>query len=564
MKHVKGYQTFEATKSKLLGTTLRNVVSKSREKILDFVKAICHQSGGKPVSELDDKYFRYERKSDRSVRLGASEPKTCPKCAGEGYTQTASVTGKKTTVSKKRCGDCDATGLVYEKGNTFYKFWLTEDGRLMDTTVSNGLYYGDMAAASFWETKKVELVNAADLQSREDEKKFLDFHGIVPGETRLALGYGRSWNKKNAIGVFWQDNNGNFHFINDKIGSTKTRGEGISIPGTKWKELGTHHISLDKLCYEESSEKIELNKILGAEPKEDPYAFNSETRVRYGIGGRSVDNNHSAFEGDSEAAKQTDYIISFDYGKYLADTEGQEPIEDKQAARKKAREGATALQNDSEIRKTNLERYRKTVADLNLKEGLGRLINKTPHLMGGANFLLFSMKDSFRYSFETLISSVYKYLEHSEGEDADYYEQEVVKRVKSMIQSNQEKNNEFKETMATIKSRLEQDDPRMAADFSAVTSEFERISRDFRNRYFSKKFETIEQLETISYTIKALDRLDDNQRVVPRYIYKMSDYFTGSMTNNVIDEIVSEWEKNGDFSESLIKMKKLEDTLNFM
>jgi hypothetical protein len=64
-----------------------------------------------------------------------------------------------------------------------------------------------------------------------------------------------------------------------------------------------------------------------------------------------------------------------------------------------------------------------------------------------------------------------------------------------------------------------------------------------------------------------LDHLEDNRRIVPTYIWKISDYFNlkSSMSyHNVTVAIMEEWEKNGDLSESMEKMKRLESSLKFM
>jgi uncharacterized protein YPO0396 len=126
---------------------------------------------------------------------------------------------------------------------------------------------------------------------------------------------------------------------------------------------------------------------------------------------------------------------------------------------------------------------------------------------------------------------------------------------------------EYIEYITEIKKQMENSDPRMAAEFMKLHKEFERISRDYKNSYFSKKFETIEQLSTISATIKMLDHLEENKRIVPTYIWKISDYFNlsrSSSYNNVTVTIMEEWEKNGDLSESMEKMKRLESSLKFM
>jgi hypothetical protein len=63
-----------------------------------------------------------------------------------------------------------------------------------------------------------------------------------------------------------------------------------------------------------------------------------------------------------------------------------------------------------------------------------------------------------------------------------------------------------------------------------------------------------------------LDHLEENKRIVPTYIWKISDYFNlrSSSYNNVTVAIMEEWEKNGDLSESMEKMKRLESALKFM
>jgi hypothetical protein len=573
MKHVKAFNIFEATKSKILGKTLRNVTSSARRDILSMIKSICVEAtntsatvmGKMPLSEVSDKYFKYERKSQRTIGLGGNEHTLCPTCNGDGYIQTASTTKKAVSFSSKICTDCSGVGVEYTRDKNLYKFWLSEDGELNKITFTDGEYYGGKSSPSFWKTDRISLpANGDAFDFTPGQEKFIDENEIVPGKTRIILKYGRTWNPDVEIGVFWKDNNGEYHFVNNGIGSTKTRGQGVSIAGTKWKDLGTHHISLTKINNDESSYKIELYKIVSNEPIDEPFGYNQRVSVGY----RGVSKSSTGLE-DNEL-NGSDYVILFDADKYFADVEAGEfkSTDDTKKEREEARTGAAALKNNDSVRKANLERYRQKIADLNLREGLGKLINKTPHLIGGTNFLLFSLKDTFRWDFERLINEVYDYLDSVEsGKDVDYHERQVVDKVKSMISNNQRKNAEYIEYITEIKKQMENSDPRMAAEFMKLHKEFERISRDYKNSYFSKKFETIEQLSTISATIKMLDHLEDNRRIVPTYIWKISDYFNlsrSSSYNNVTVAIMEEWEKNGDLSESMEKMKRLESSLKFM
>lgn len=574
MKHVKAFNIFEATKSKILGKTLRNVTSHARREILDTIKAICVEAtnlsstvmGKMPVSEVSDKYFKYERKSQRTIRLGGNEHTLCPVCNGDGYIQTASTTKKAVSFTSKICTNCEGEGVEYASDKKLYKFWLSENGEIKRITFTDGKYYGEKSSPNFWKTERIKLPSNDDaFDFAAGQEKFIEENEIVPGKTRLILKHGRSWHPDVKIGVFWKDNNGEYHFINTGIGSTKTRGQGVSIAGTKWKELGTHHISLNRINNEESSYKIELYKITSNEPIEEPYGYNQ--RVSTGYRGGISKQTHGI---DEVEIKDSDYVILFDADKYFADVEAGEfkSTDDTKKEREEAKTGAVALNDNDSVRKANLERYRQKIADLNLREGLGKLINKTPHLIGGTNFLLFSLKDTFRWEFERLINEVYDYLESVEtGKDTDYRERQVVDKVKSMISNNQRKNAEYIEYITEIKKQLEDKDQRLAVEFIKLHKEFERISRDYKNSYFSKKFETIEQLSTISATIKMLDHLEDNKRIVPNYICKISDYFNlrSSMSyHNVTVAIMEEWEKNGDLSESMEKMKRLESALKFI
>lgn len=566
MKHVKAFNIFEATKSKILGKTLRNVSSSARRDILDMIKVICGYEVDKmPMSEISDKYFKYERKSQRTIRLGGNEHTLCSTCNGDGYIQTASTTKKAVSFTSKICTKCEGDGVEYAGDKKLYKFWLSEDGELKRTTFTDGKYYGEISNPKFWKTERINFPENGDaFDFVTGQEKFIEENEIVPGKTRLILKHGRSWHPDVKIGVFWKDNNGEYHFINSGIGSTKTRGEGVSIAGTKWKELGTHHISLNKINNDESYYKIELYKITSNEPIEEPFGYNQKVSSGY----RGISKYQTGI--DEDEIKGSDYVILFDADKYFADVEAGEfkSTEDTKKEREEARTGAVALQDNESVRKANLERYRQKIADLNLREGLGKLINKTPHLLGGTNFLLFSLKDTFRWDFERLINELYDYLESVEtGKDTDYHERQVVDKVKSMISNNQRKNGEYIEYITEIKKQLEDKDQRLAVEFIKLHKEFERISRDYKNSYFSKKFETIEQLSTISATIKMLDHLEDNRRIVPTYIWKISDYFNlkSSMSyHNVTVAIMEEWEKNGDLSESMEKMKRLESALKFM
>jgi hypothetical protein len=238
MKHVKAFNIFEATKSKILGKTLRNVTSSARRDILDIIKSICTEAsnlsstvmGKMPVSEVSDKYFKYERKSQRTIRLGGNEHTLCPTCNGDGYIQTASTTKKAVSFTSKICTNCEGEGVEYASDKKLYKFWLSEDGEIKRTTFTDGKYYGEISNPNFWKTERVKLpANGDAFDFATGQEKFIEENEIVLGKTRLILKHGRSWHPDVKIGVFWKDNNGEYHFVNNGIGSTKTRGQGVSI-----------------------------------------------------------------------------------------------------------------------------------------------------------------------------------------------------------------------------------------------------------------------------------------------------------------------------------------------
>lgn len=559
MRHISTYSLFEATKSKILGKTLRRVEdSRTRTEILDIIKGICQEKGDMPPSELSDKYFRYDRKSAKNVSLGANEHVACPKCGGDGYVLFSTGT-KKTSVSRKLCGECKGEGFSYPADKELYKFWLTEDGKLKAATMVDGRYYGSLNKIESWETEKLTLPedNSESIIDMKVQEEFMSKNGIVPGKTRLILEQGRgSWNNESRIGVFWQDNAGDYHFINQGIGSTKTRGSGVSIAGTKWKDLGSHHISLERMSSD--TRGYRLYKITSDAPKEDPYQYNMKVRAGY----RGVVNK--TFVGiEDDDIKGADYVVMFDADKYSKDAEAGEftPTGDTKAARAEARKGAAALLDPSDVKKANLERYRQDLTNINLKAGLGTLVRKTPNILGGSNFLLFSMKDTFRWSFTRLLDDLYDYLETAaEGKDAEYKESQVVGRMKGMVQDNINQNANYKNFLMVLREKLGEHDERLLAEFNRVHAEFDRISLEYKRKFFSKQYQTVEQLYSIAYKLRQLDELEGDRRLTPDYVrlISISSYVS---SNAPFNALIEEFDENGDLSRTMDRMAKFEDII---
>ena len=74
-----------------------------------------------PISELSDKYFKYERKSRRILSLGANEHKMCDVCNGDGYISTSSLVKKSVVTQYKQCYTCKGEGVEYNRDKNLYK-----------------------------------------------------------------------------------------------------------------------------------------------------------------------------------------------------------------------------------------------------------------------------------------------------------------------------------------------------------------------------------------------------------------------------------------------------------
>lgn len=538
-------KAFEAFEGELLGKVARlagKANKRSKRDIIETITDACKKLGVQ-ASKVSDKYFTYMRKGEKALKLGALPRKECANCGGDGKV----ATGKGKAAMEVICRACDGKGFTWQRKDApMVKFWMSEEGKLITTTKSYGDYNDSVIDPSSYGTEEISAYKLLEGEGTHDTTVALDNLGIVPSLTRviLKLKADRYSNKGTwAIGVIWKDNDGDYFFINDQVGEETTKG----ITGRKWKELGSKWVEFwtigDKMV-DAQAFVVRTNEF-----REDPYRYNGFDRSYYS----------SVVEKDD--LKEADFMLAFDLGMMIQDTDKLGNRKEVSKAREEARKGAAALMDPDDIKRTNLERYKEKISDVDLSRGIEGLIKKTSKLVGGKMFVVFAIEDNrgLETGFRYLIDDLIEYMQEGTEDSANKVKYRIASQFQKSIEAGKKWQSNKIEMMEAMRSEFTT--PVATEAFKALIGRLEEASAEISTALFSKEYETIEDLSTITLVMGSIDTALSNYKYghikLPKSILEV---MRGNIDKAVLDAI-EEWDKNDSFDES---MKKIETVMRLI
>lgn len=538
-------KAFEAFEGELLGKVARlagKANKRSKRDIIETITDACKKLGVQ-ASKVSDKYFTYMRKGEKALKLGALPRKECKRCGGDGKV----ATGKGKATMEIKCQSCDGMGFTWQRTDApMIKFWMSEEGKLVTTTKSYGDYNNSVIDPSSYGTEEISAYKLLEGEGTHDTTVALDNLGIVPSLTRviLKLKADRYSNKGVwAIGVIWKDNDGDYFFINDQVGEETTKG----ITGRKWKELGSKWVEFwtigDKMV-DAQAFIVRTNDF-----REDPYRYNGFDRSYYS----------SVVEKDD--LKEADFMLAFDLGMMIQDADKLGNRKEVSKAREEARKGAAALIDPEQIKVANLQRYKDKISDVDLSRGIEGLIKKTSKLVGGKMFVVFAIEDNrgLETGFRYLIDDLIEYMQEGTEDNANKVKYRIASQFQKSIEAGKKWQSNKIEMMEALRSEFTT--PAATEAFKALIGRLEEASAEISTTLFSKEYETIEDLSTITLVMESIDTALSNYKYghikLPKSILEV---MRGNIDKAVLDAI-EEWDKNDSFDES---MKKIETVMRLI
>ena len=524
MRQLKYIKLFEAFDSVQIAKTLKFVKKEDKSMFMDALKAITANIDA-PLSALNDKNFQYLPYKKAIAIKTASDKVKCSACEGEGKINKAWGS----TTRRTKCTTCDGGGAVDPKPKLkYFKFWFNSDGSFIGTTAIDGLYHISKKDVKNFEKKDI-TEDIRTLSVQELKRKYK----LVNGETTMYVENvaGRRFGgRKSCLGKAFIDRDGDFYVINSSVDTH-------SMPtGRKYRDYGNYAVDVmssaqDGKNLPDSPFRIYLTT--ETELKEDIF-WNAPVSF-YGNGWRISD------EMSKDFLKEAHFAIVFDYDSFAYNGTDWNLVSITKGDRSDARKGATALMSNDDIKSANIDRYVKTLANVDLGEGLTRLVNKIPKIFGG-DFALYYIYSEENFSrFKNMLNDVYNFMGAEDDETRSYYNNKIRDRVLDTFSDCDELNQKIAKRLQFAKEDIAERDS--LKDIIAVINKLEEVSRRINQKLLKGKIETVEDMEIMLMKADGIrTALKSDRFEIDYYIKKYIEYlrYTGWRSDSsALDSIKS-------------------------
>ena len=541
MRQLKYIKLFEAFDSIQIAKTLNFVKKSDKSKFMNALESIT-KSIDAPLSALNDKNFQY-LPYKKAIGIKASSDKVkCSACEGEGKINKAWGS----TTRRTKCTTCDGGGAVDPKPKLkYFKFWFNSDGSFIGTTAIDGLYHISKSDVKNFDKKDI-TEDMRTLTVREIKTKYK----IVNGETTMYVENVATrhsgTNRKSCLGKAFIDRDGDFYVVNSSVDTH-------SMPtGRKYRDYGNYAVDVMRSAQDGRNDADSSFRIyLTSETEEKEDMFWNVPVSFYGDGWNTKDSMSKDF------LKEAHFAIVFDYDSFAYGGTNWNPVSITKGDRSDARKGATALMSDEDIKNANIDRYVKTLANVDLGEGLTRLVNKIPKIFGGDFALYYIYGEKNFTKFKNMLNDVYSFMAAEDDETRSYYNNKIRDRVLDTFSGCEELNQKIAKRLQLAKEDIAERDA--LVDVIKVINKLEEISKRINQKLLKGKIETVEDMEIMLMKAEGIKAaLKSDRFEIDYYIKNYLDYlpYTGWRGDNAALDSIRNLSVN-DIPKNLRKLDQL-------
>lgn len=544
MRQLKYIKLFEAFDSVQIAKTLKFVKKEDKSMFMDALKAITANIDA-PLSALNDKNFQYLPYKKAIGIKTASDKVKCSNCSGEGKITKAWGSGTR----RVKCTVCNGEGVVDPKPKLkYFKFWFNSDGSFIGTTAIDGLYHISKNDVKNFEKKDI-TEDVRTLSVQELKRKYK----LVNGETVMYVENvaGRRYNgRKSCLGKAFIDREGEFFVVNKSVDTH-------NMPaGRKYADYGGYAVNVMRSAQDVNNNTdtpFRIYLTTETEVREDIF-WNAPVSF-YGSGWKISE------EMSKDFLKEAHFAIVFDFDSFAYNGTDWNPVSITKGDRKEARKGATALMSNDEIKTANIDRYVKTLANVDLGEGLTRLVNKIPKIFGGdfALYYIYSEKNFSR--FKNMLNDVYNFMGAEDEETKSYYNNKIRDRVLDTFNDCDELNIKIARRIKMAKEDIEERDS--LKDIIAVINKLEEVSRRINQKLLKGKIETVEDMEIMLMKAEGIKAaLKSDRFEIDYYIKNYIEYlpYSGWRSDNAAGDYI----KNLSISDIPKNLRKLDQLIGLI
>ena len=541
MRQLKYIKLFEAFDSIQIAKTLNFVKKSDKSKFMNALESIT-KSIDAPLSALNDKNFQYLPYKKAIGIKAASDKVKCSACEGEGKINKAWGS----TTRRTKCTTCDGGGAVDPKPKLkYFKFWFNSDGSFIGTTAVDGLYHISKSDVKNFDKKDItEDIRTLSVQELKRKYKLVNGETTMYVENVAARHSGT--NRKSCLGKAFIDRDGDFYVVNSSVDTH-------SMPtGRKYRDYGNYAVDVMRSAQDGRNDADSSFRIyLTSETEEKEDMFWNVPVSFYGDGWNTKDSMSKDF------LKEAHFAIVFDYDSFAYSGTDWNPVSITKGDRSAARKGATALMSNDDIKTANIDRYVKTLANVDLGEGLTRLVNKIPKIFGG-DFALYYIYGEKNFSkFKNMLNDVYSFMAAEDDETRSYYNNKIRDRVLDTFSDCDELNQKITKRLQLAKEDIAE---RTAlVDVIKVINKLEEISRRINQKLLKGKIETVEDMEIMLMKAEGIKAaLKSDRFEIDYYIKNYLDYlpYTGWRGDNAALDSIRNLSVN-DIPKNLRKLDQL-------
>jgi len=373
MKNLKYIKLFEAFDASIVNKVLGYISSKDKKIFLDKIKSIC-KTFDVPESKLSDDLFRYLPYNAAISYNGEAVADVPCDAVGEFITGERCKDGKVKRPWGKGfryvdCSACNGTGIKKQKSNLrLLKFWFDKDGKFIATTAVDGVYRQNNAGSSAGAATVAFSPNIDDYEVVKRIPKSqigsLNIGDIIAVD--LINGWNnRTWSQIVSYVMKVSTWAGQKTFALQNTASyynnypRDTYGWG-SIASGYWQMSHSKVANISLL----------KPKAGATRRRKDPLGYN--TRFDFD---RFVTMPSSILS----SVKDANFAIIFDYAKFisLVNSNSYKLKGDIKDERTEAKKDTLAFMKDVDIKKANIERYMKLIADRMKIQNISDISNLT-------------------------------------------------------------------------------------------------------------------------------------------------------------------------------------------
>jgi len=375
MKNLKYIKLFEAFDASIVNKVLGYISSKDKKEFLDKIKSIC-KTFDVPESKLSDDLFRYLPYNAAISYNGEAVADIPCDAVGEFITGERCQDGKVKRPWGKGfryvdCSACNGTGIKKQKSNLkLLKFWFDKDGKFITTTAVDGIYRQNNANAN---TTAPTVAFSPNIDDYEVVKRIpkSQINSLNTGDIIvLDLVDNTGWNHRTFTQVVSYVMKANTWAGQKTFALQNTAGYYNNYPRDTngWNSIANRF-------WQMSQSKVANISLLkpktgASRRRKDPLGYN--TRFDFD---RFVTLHSSILS----SVKDANFAIVFDYAKFisLVDSNSYKLKGDIKDERTEAKKDTLAFMKDADIKKANIERYMKLIADRMKIQNISDISNLT-------------------------------------------------------------------------------------------------------------------------------------------------------------------------------------------